>query len=706
MVALLSAAGAPAAGAALPDGRGYELVSPPDKNGVQVIPQTNKAHVRPDGNAVTFSSLGGFSSVEGSSVDFEYLSERTGVPGTSGWSTHGINPLARPVTFGAAVDENTSSFVNGFTSDLSAGIYLTWRPLVDAPNVADVSNLYRITGLADGPRAIQLMSDAVTPLPDSWFTFMDNRGIFVRRIVPRFAGISSDLRHVVFESSLNLTADAPPYPAGLCALVGGFCPTKLYENVDGVVRLVGRVPDGTDACDDAAGPTCVAAESSQTALGATARRYSQLAISRDGRRILFQVPANAETGAIYLREDGVRTEQIAADGEFWTASADGARAFFITSASLAGDEDRDGIPDDADTSPDLYMYDREAPAGSELTLVSAGSPGLDGIVNAVVAASDDGRTVYFICNGQLIAGEPGAFMGFYRWHEGQLSFIGDFPTAGIGAANGSRAKWGATSTATRSRITPDARHVLFMNTDAAGFVGRGGFSGYDHADHEEFYVYDSESGRLACASCNPTGRAATTNAFIDVRDAATASVNTSDSARALTDDGRRVFFNTAEALVPEDLNGRSDAYEYDTQAGTVQLLSSGRSTSPSYFIDASPNGDDVFIVTRERLVGWDVDDSYDLYDARVGGGFPEPPATAPACAGEGCRGQGGSAPAADGIASLGSGGAGDAAGRLTRHRRCKARKVLRKVRGTRRCVRQRSHRPARRAAARDERSGR
>src|SRR4029077_3537898 len=116
MTALAIAAGtavASAAGAALPDGRAYELVSPAAKNGVEVIPQTNKTHVRPDGHAVTFSALGGCGSLEGSAFDFEYLSERTGASGTSGWSTHGINPPERGTTFETA-NANGSTYVNGF----------------------------------------------------------------------------------------------------------------------------------------------------------------------------------------------------------------------------------------------------------------------------------------------------------------------------------------------------------------------------------------------------------------------------------------------------------------------------------------------------------------------------------------------------------------------------------------------------------------
>jgi hypothetical protein len=680
-----------AAGVALPDGRRYELVSPAAKNGVEVIAQTDKTHVRPDGNAVTFSALGGFGTLEGSALDFEYMSQRTGTPGTSGWSTHGINPPERGSTFSAVIN-NTATFVNGFTPDLSVGIYKAWRPLVDAPNVAAVSNLYRVTGLDGGPRTIQLLSDSVNPVPADWSTI--EHGYFLKQVNPQIAGVSSDLRHVVFESTLQLTADAEPYQGFFCVIAGVLCPTQLYENVDGVVRFVGRIPQGPDtSCDDRTGPACVTAPSSQTALSATGRVYSQLAISQDGRRIYFEAP-----GGLFLREDGVRTEQVAANGQFWSASTDGSRAFFTTNDAL--------LPADTDTNPDVYMYDRTAPAGSRLTLISTGSAGIDGYVETVVGSSPDGHYLYFVCDGQLIAGEPPvSIMGFYVWHDGQLRFIGTLPDINIANANGPRNIW-STSSTRKSRISPDGRYLLFATSSAGGLVGRGGFAGYDHAGHYEFYLYDAQSGRLVCASCNPNGRAATADAVIDVRDNAATSAGTSDSAQVLTDDGRRVFFNSTEALVPEDTNGRLDAYEYDVASGRVHLLSSGKSTDQSYVIDATANGDDVFILTRERLVGWDVDDRYDLYDARVAGGFPEPPTPAPVCTGEVCRGASRPAPSVDVSASRGYRGAGDAAGKLRSRRRCGRRAVLRTVRGKRKCVRRRAHRRARRAGIRVGRSGR
>jgi hypothetical protein len=75
----------------------------------------------------------------------------------------------------------------------------------------------------------------------------------------------------------------------------------------------------------------------------------------------------------------------------------------------------------------------------------------------------------------------------------------------------------------------------------------------------------------------------------------------------------------------------------------VSLISTGKSSSDAYFLDASESGDDVFISTRQRLTKADEDDYYDVYDAKVGGGFPDPPRPIPPCEGEACR-EGGSQP--------------------------------------------------------------
>jgi hypothetical protein len=64
------------------------------------------------------------------------------------------------------------------------------------------------------------------------------------------------------------------------------------------------------------------------------------------------------------------------------------------------------------------------------------------------------------------------------------------------------------------------------------------------------------------------------------------------------------------------------------------LISSGRAEGGAVFLDASADGSDVFFVTDGSLVLSDPG-AADVYDARVGGGFPTPQApivcTADAC---------------------------------------------------------------------------
>ena len=204
---------------------------------------------------------------------------------------------------------------------------------------------------------------------------------------------------------------------------------------------------------------------------------------------------------------------------------------------------------------------------------------------------------------------------------------------------------------------------------------------------DELYVYQAVSGRLACASC-PSGLP-TSNVTSIIPSRLAGVPASGHQSHALSDDGRRVFFTTGDRLVAEDTNGRLDAYEYDTSSGKVALISSGKSTTDAAFADASANGDDVFFATREQLVGWDFDSSYDLYDARVGGGLPEPK-TSVSCDLSACQGPLVGAPAAVGGATAGYVGSGNVHERLrhrSRAKRCKRGKVRRKVNGKARCVR-------------------
>ena len=135
-------------------------------------------------------------------------------------------------------------------------------------------------------------------------------------------------------------------------------------------------------------------------------------------------------------------------------------------------------------------------------------------------------------------------------------------------------------------------------------------------------------------------------------------------------DGGRVFFNSSDGLVPQDVNGTWDVYEYEPEgvgsyvpaaasgsvvyrpagettsgvvepAGCVGLISNGQSAEQSAFMDASENGDDVFFLTAAKLVGEDFDAGYDLYDAHVCTSLvpcvTAPVAPPPCTSGESCR---------------------------------------------------------------------
>jgi hypothetical protein len=334
-----------------------------------------------------------------------------------------------------------------------------------------------------------------------------------------------------------------------------------------------------------------------------------------------------------------------------------------TTVVLSGDQTTMGgigeLPFPTATVGSLFSSS-ETVHGGHLTLIA-------GNVSAVFGASDDGHSVYFSSPQQLVPGQPpiaGPANGIFLWADGPGAPLGgELRFLGSGNVDGNQVSGSPISSGERySRVSPDGRFFLFNATDGAGLLSVRGGSDYDHGTClesgvvgcRELYLYDAATDTLACASCRPDGSppvAAASDWAAQVQGGSRSPVRQDRALVEGPDGNARVFFSTADPLVPADTNGKSDAYEYDAGTGEVHLLSSGTSTEDSWFMDASADGSEAFFVTSQRLVGWDTDNAFDLYVARVGGGFPEPRPVAEACGGEVCRAAPSTVPAVPGAAS-------------------------------------------------------
>jgi hypothetical protein len=256
-----------------------------------------------------------------------------------------------------------------------------------------------------------------------------------------------------------------------------------------------------------------------------------------------------------------------------------------------------------------------------------------------------------------------------------------------------------------TRSTPDGSVFAFESTgqltdfdnteaDAAdcGKVGRTGLP-VPGEGCDEVYRYDATNGELICVSCGPGSGPATGEARLQsinenggTEGVAPATPNS--PVENLTADGRMVFFESTEGLVPEDGNKTNDVYRWRQGAGQA-LISTGQDVGESALYGVTPDGSDVIFGTRETLLPQDLNGTtVRLYDARIGGGFPPPDETVTEpCAGDICQGQGAAAPQPPNLASSSLNGEGEAKPKL----RCSrsSRRVVRK--GNERCVHRKHH---------------
>ena len=653
----------------LPGCRAYELVSPPGdaKGGANIGADPARTKAAVNGDAIAFDSLAAFGDASGyETLGAEYVSQRS--PDGSGWTTHAINPEQNS----QAMQLFRGSRYVATSEDLSKGVYYALSPVTSGhANVEKAENLYlRDDILSAPPGSYELLSDSVEPLPTPSPNSQEED--------TQFAAASSDWSHILFESIHNLTSEAqtldPTRP-------------KVYEWHEGILRLAGILPNGEPAEASMAGRGARGA-----AFAATPTIHT---ISEDGSRIVFDAPRSEAATNLYMRIDGATTiklnvserSELDPNGEqsaqYAASTPDDSKVLFISSQALTDD-----APVGANEGK-LYMYDLNAPAGKHLTLISvdhepasAGSP-----ATGVAAVSDDGEYVYFIGDNSLLPGIPAGFE-LYVWHDGTVRAIASYDAL-IAESRGVRWGEGSLREGDTLRMSSDGKTIAFLSADpgTAQSVGYDNLSEGCHQGEcgvkyggglvcivesygcDEIYIYSYDEDKLTCASCDPNGARPVSDAGANLsfKNEEGSDISrglafrTNYLNRFLSVDGRFVFFDTSDALVSHDTNARRDVYMYDALTGEVHLITSGTCACDAHFVDATPDGSDVFFVTRQRLVSADIDVSGDMYDARIDGGIAgqnqSPPA---ACAGEECQGPAPSAPAFSLPASATFAGVGNA----------------------------------------------
>lgn len=631
------------ASAFLPDGRVYEQVSPPYKNGNYVAGGAFGL-ASEDGNAVVYVGTGAMGESFSSNIN-EFDSHRT----PSGWTTRSAIPRQQspmsfasgPMTVVPSSDFNKYLFTSYFRwvstepegPSSSSNIFLSENPAEEALWIAQP----QISDALPAPGENNSSKDYVVAgqSPDLGTVYFTYQGTLL-------AGDAGRATHLV----------APGGAGGARTEPWGF-----YEWNDGVLGEAGTLPDGS-LNPYGAVPAAIGFDNFRSGQDYQAQLLDN-EVSKDGKRTFFVSPdpvastvthpascneypgtCTSEAPELYLREshsDGSHTVELVSHSQlpgsegqpapggvspvataitdsqagirpptFAFASPDGSHVFFVSADRLTS-----SAPEDET----LKEYDFDASTGA-LTY-------LPGVTGPLVVAADGGSSFAFenttTSPHELDLWKSGEGGGSVR----TITPLPEPPApadvnAGRMVANGS---------------------VLVFRTNAR-------ISGFNSGGYEQVYRYDAITERLDCVSCPPEGVTPSGGARVSYNSAEGGEyekVNgynsepmTTLDTRIVSSDGSRVFFDTPDALLQRDSNGRRDAYEWEN--GQLYLISSGKSAEDSFIVDSSANGSDAFFITDSGLVSGDTDDANDAYDARIPHPGDNPPPSAVPCQGDVCQG--------------------------------------------------------------------
>jgi hypothetical protein len=724
----------------LPDCRSYELVSPANAGQVVLVPGGPQRPYASDPSRLAFvGTIGEIPDSGGKPADYIgdlYVASRS----PSGWTTKYVGPPGdevscaggRPQMIGRALAPTVQ---NDVMADPGLDRVIDWNlghnwmcfswlgPGQDTSRASLIgSNAPYMWNTGDGSFADRLPT-SVADVPGSYENFLCPQdpavhpfpygveSVNVSAFCSTYVSASGDLDHFVFSTQEDI------YGGGPDALDSA--PGSVYDNdvADNTLSLVSLAPGG--------GP--ILQESPKN--GGEEERIQLPFISEDGSHILMGTqtkeqcrslniiqtacPAIPKQMHLYMRVNNTITYDVSggAPVDFLDSTSDGRKVYFSTDQQLLPAED-------TDQSVDIYMWSDVGVPG--LTLVSRGSSGSGNsdsceaswvdncdiepysdsgisfatgnrgglnangmnpdLFNQEFSEDSGGYTDNSLAaNGDLVfyspelldggKGLPGA-VNVYLYREGAPRFIATldddpyciepefadtYNNTGPACSDGPLG---------RLQVTPNGRYVAFVTTTQ--------LTSYDNHGYAMMYRYDADTGDIVCVSCNPEGLPPA------------ADVEASQGGRFISDDGR-VFFHTADSLVPTDTNAGFrelfllgeiykqvagyDVYEYTE--GRARLISSGTSVSGSALLLASASkpglygvsadGVDVYFGTTDPLVPQDQNGGGNLrfYDARTNGGFQYNPPPPPCEAADECHGTPSQPPAplANGTgAALGDGG--------------------------------------------------
>lgn len=655
---------------ALPDGREWEVVSPPNKQGSGVEPLSQFGGIvqaSEEGGAITYiANAPTEADPQGNrSEEFSQILARRGA---QGWQSEDITTPNNAVS---EIGVGYKAEYEAFSGDLSLGLV---NPKGETPLPPLREGAEKTIYLRNNDeKAFVPLVTASNVLPGAHVEGNGSPGQYLH-----FAGASSNLQHVILSSPEALTAEAGVGP-------------NLYMWQNGELQLVSVLPDGealskgtevTAALGDGGDVRNAVSENGSQVIWEADQEgnYQQ---SRPAYRDLLAreltakitVQLNVAQGTIQPfegEEHGPSSPEI----KFQGASSNGSRIFFTDDQRLTSTSQA------AEGGPDLYVFEVSDDKLTDLTVDARKSiekvtqKEQADVFGDVLGYAESGESVYFMAKGVVASGATPHTEGPVQCREkppGESEvrcnlYVAHFngqtwETRFIALLSGEDLPdWDATQpynlTHLTARVSSNGRYLAFMSDRR--------LTGYDNRDvnngvpDEEVYLYDETTGKIVCASCNPTGERPTGTfgggALVNSQQNWGSEVgedqwlagdvpgwDSIDQGRAgyqpryLSDSGR-LFFDSPDALAPADVDGEENVYEYqpegedcnaETQsaaevfkheaggAGCVGLISSGASSHESAFLDASSNGNDVFFITSAQLVSSDVDSAYDVYDAHV-----------------------------------------------------------------------------------------